>query len=90
MPSPLIKFFTHNCPNVEAILDSENLSDSFLLTDKDQNKAPVLVPVPPLQGFNNSDPTAFVVDHNSYAVTNNKGEHTLLVPDDFVQPDAIL
>ncbi|GMH30088.1 hypothetical protein Nepgr_031931 [Nepenthes gracilis] len=90
MPSPLTKFFTHNCPNVEAILDSENLLDGFLLTDKDQNKAPVLVLVPPLQGLNNSDPAALVVDHYSYAVTNNKGEHTLLAPDDFVQPDAIL
>ncbi|GMG99320.1 hypothetical protein Nepgr_001160 [Nepenthes gracilis] len=90
MSSPLSKFFTQNCPNVEAILDSENLSDGFLLTDQDQNKAPVLVPVPPLQGLNNSNPAALVVDHNSYAVTTNKGGHTLLAPDDFVQPDAIL
>ncbi|GMH21423.1 hypothetical protein Nepgr_023265 [Nepenthes gracilis] len=52
--------------------------------------APILVPVPPLQGLNNSDPAALVVDHNSYIVTNNKGEHTLLALDDFVQPDAIL
>ncbi|GMH21424.1 hypothetical protein Nepgr_023266 [Nepenthes gracilis] len=90
MLSPLTKFFTHNCPNVEAILDSENLSNGFLLTDKDQNKAPVLVPVPPLQGLNNSDPATLVVDHNSYAVSNNNGEHTLLATNDFVQPDTIL
>ncbi|GMH31831.1 hypothetical protein Nepgr_033675 [Nepenthes gracilis] len=90
MLSPLTKFFTQNCPNVEAILDSANVSDSFLLTDQDKNRAPVLVPVPPLQGLNNSFPAAFVVDHNSYAVTTNKGEHTLLASDDFVQPDAIV
>ncbi|GMH28462.1 hypothetical protein Nepgr_030305 [Nepenthes gracilis] len=57
---------------------------------EDQNRAPVLVPIPPLQGVNNSFPTVLVVDHNGYAVTTNKGEHTLLAPDDFVQPDAIL
>ncbi|GMH22282.1 hypothetical protein Nepgr_024125 [Nepenthes gracilis] len=90
MPSPLTKFFTQNCPNVETILDSENLSDGFLLTDQDQNRAPILVPVPPLQGLNNSFLAALGVDHNGYAVTTNKCEHTLLAPGDFVQPDAIL
>ncbi|GMG99306.1 hypothetical protein Nepgr_001146 [Nepenthes gracilis] len=80
MPFPLTKFFPQNCPNVEAILDSEHLIDGFL----------VLVPVPLLQGMNNSFPAVLVVDHNGYAVTTNKGEHTLLAPDDFVQPDAIL
>ncbi|GMH05169.1 hypothetical protein Nepgr_007009 [Nepenthes gracilis] len=90
MPFSLTKFFPQNCPNIEAILDSEHLSDGFLLTDQDQNRAPVLVSVPPLQGVNNSFPAVLVVDHNGYAVTTNKGEHTLLAPDDFVQPDAIL
>ncbi|GMH20657.1 hypothetical protein Nepgr_022498 [Nepenthes gracilis] len=90
MPSPFTKFFTHNCPTVEAILDSENLSDGFLLTDKDQNKAPVLVTVPPLQGLNNSDPATLVVDHTSDAVFHNKGKHPLLSTDDFVQSDAKL
>ncbi|GMH15649.1 hypothetical protein Nepgr_017490 [Nepenthes gracilis] len=90
MPFPLTKFFTQNCPNVEAVLDSEHLSDSFPLTDQDQNRAHVLVPVSPLQGLNNSFPAALVVDHNGDAMTTNKGEHTLLAPDDFVQPDAFL
>ncbi|GMH03337.1 hypothetical protein Nepgr_005176 [Nepenthes gracilis] len=90
MPSPLTKFFTHNCPNVDAILDSENLSDGFLLTNKDQNKAPVLITIPPLQGLNNSDPAALVVDHTSDAVSHNKGKHPLLSTDDFVQSDAKL
>ncbi|GMH27846.1 hypothetical protein Nepgr_029689 [Nepenthes gracilis] len=90
MTSPLIKFFTPNCLNVEEIMDSENLFDGFLLTDKDQNKAPVLVPVPTLQELSNSDPAALVVDHNSYAVSNSEGEHILMATDDFVQPDAIL
>ncbi|GMH28904.1 hypothetical protein Nepgr_030747 [Nepenthes gracilis] len=90
MPSPLTKFFTHNCPNVEALLASENLSDGFLLTAMDQNKAPVLVPVPMLQRLNNSDPVALVVDHTSDVVSNNKGKHPLLSTDDFVQPDAML
>ncbi|GMH21894.1 hypothetical protein Nepgr_023737 [Nepenthes gracilis] len=88
MPFPLTKFFTQNCPNVEAILDSEHSSNGFPLTD--QNKAPVLVPVSPLQGLNNSFPAALVIAHNGYAVTTNTGEHTLLAPDDFVKPDANL
>ncbi|GMH20468.1 hypothetical protein Nepgr_022309 [Nepenthes gracilis] len=90
MPSPLTKFFTHNCPNVDVILDSENLSDSFILTNKDQNKVPVLVIVPPLQGLNNSDLAALVVDHTSDAVSHNKSKHPLLSTDDFVYSDAKL
>ncbi|GMH24952.1 hypothetical protein Nepgr_026795 [Nepenthes gracilis] len=90
MLSPITKLFTHNCPNVEALLTFENLSDGFLLKATDQNKAPVLVPVPTLQRLNNSDPTALVVDHTSDAVSNNKGKHPLLSIDDFVQPDAML
>ncbi|GMH22842.1 hypothetical protein Nepgr_024685 [Nepenthes gracilis] len=90
MPFPLTKFFTKNCPNVEVILDSEHSSNSFPLTDQDQNKAHVLVPVSPLQGLNNSFPAALVIAHNGYAVTTNTGEHTLLAPDDFVQPDTNL
>ncbi|GMH24142.1 hypothetical protein Nepgr_025985 [Nepenthes gracilis] len=42
MPSALTKFFTHNCPNVEALLAFKNLSNGFLLRATDQNKAPVL------------------------------------------------
>ncbi|GMH02745.1 hypothetical protein Nepgr_004584 [Nepenthes gracilis] len=36
------------------------------------------------------DPAALVVDHNSYAVLNSEGDHTLIAADDFIQSDVIL
>ncbi|GMH14677.1 hypothetical protein Nepgr_016518 [Nepenthes gracilis] len=74
--TPLAKIFTHNCANVEEIKDSGNLADDFLLKDKDQNKASVLVPVLTLRELNTSDPAALVVDRNSYVVLNRESVHT--------------
>ncbi|GMH21739.1 hypothetical protein Nepgr_023581 [Nepenthes gracilis] len=71
-------------------MDSRNSSTFTFLTDKDQNKTPVLVLVQTLQELNNSDLAALVVDHKSYAVSNSEEKHTLMATDDFVQPDAIL
>lgn len=36
------------------------------------------------------DPSAVVVDHSSYAVSETEGDHTLIAADDFIQSDVIL
>lgn len=36
------------------------------------------------------DPSAVVIDHTSYAVSETEGEHTLIAADDFIQSDVIL
>ncbi|XP_043709675.1 dolichyl-diphosphooligosaccharide--protein glycosyltransferase 48 kDa subunit-like [Telopea speciosissima] len=36
------------------------------------------------------DPTAVVIDHTSYAVSETEGDHTLIAGDDFIQSDVIL
>uniref|UniRef100_A0A2P2M4U8 Dolichyl-diphosphooligosaccharide--protein glycosyltransferase 48 kDa subunit n=1 Tax=Rhizophora mucronata TaxID=61149 RepID=A0A2P2M4U8_RHIMU len=36
------------------------------------------------------DPSAMVIDHNSYAVSETEGDHTLIAADDFIESDAIL
>ncbi|KAJ4829368.1 Dolichyl-diphosphooligosaccharide--protein glycosyltransferase 48 kDa subunit [Turnera subulata] len=36
------------------------------------------------------DPSAVVVDHNGYAVSETDGDHTLIAADDFIQSDVIL
>ncbi|KAK9286013.1 hypothetical protein L1049_025216 [Liquidambar formosana] len=36
------------------------------------------------------DPSAMVIDHTSYAITEIEGDHTLIASDDFIQSDAIL
>ncbi|GMH25779.1 hypothetical protein Nepgr_027622 [Nepenthes gracilis] len=71
-------------------MDSGNLPDDFLLKDKDQNKASVLVPVLTLRELNISDPAALVVDHNSYVVLNTEGAHTSMATADFDLSAAIL
>ncbi|GMH20738.1 hypothetical protein Nepgr_022580 [Nepenthes gracilis] len=90
MPASLTKFFTQNCPKVATIMDSENVSGGCLQTATDLSKASVPVPNPTLQGLNDSDLTALVVDHTSDAVSHNKGKPPLLSIDAFVQPDAKL
>ncbi|GMH24667.1 hypothetical protein Nepgr_026510 [Nepenthes gracilis] len=72
------------------IKDSGNLPDDFLLKDKDQNKASVLVLVLTLRELNISDPAALVVDHNSYVVLNSEGAHTSMATADFDLSAAIL
>ncbi|GMH10545.1 hypothetical protein Nepgr_012386 [Nepenthes gracilis] len=90
MPASLTKFFTQNCPKVATIMDSENVSGGCLQTATDLSKASVPVPNPTLQGLNDSDLTALVVDHTSDAVSHNKGKPPLLFADALVQPDAKL
>lgn len=36
------------------------------------------------------DPTAMVIDHTSYAVSETEGDHTLIASDDFIKSDVIL
>lgn len=36
------------------------------------------------------DPSAMVIDHTSYSVSNTEGDHTLIASDDFIQSDVIL
>lgn len=36
------------------------------------------------------DPSAMVIDHLSYAVSETKGDHSLIASDDFIQSDVIL
>ncbi|XP_034684450.1 dolichyl-diphosphooligosaccharide--protein glycosyltransferase 48 kDa subunit-like [Vitis riparia] len=36
------------------------------------------------------DPSAMVIDHTSYAVSDTEGDHTLIASDDFIQSDVIL
>ncbi|KAH7520075.1 hypothetical protein FEM48_Zijuj08G0105300 [Ziziphus jujuba var. spinosa] len=36
------------------------------------------------------DPSAVVIDHTSYAVSETEGDHTLIASDDFIQSDVIL
>ncbi|KAI3462517.1 hypothetical protein Pfo_019180 [Paulownia fortunei] len=36
------------------------------------------------------DPSAMVIDHTGYAVSETEGEHTLIAADDFIQSDVIL
>ena len=36
------------------------------------------------------DPSALVIDHSSYAVSDTEGDHTLIASDDFIKSDAIL
>lgn len=36
------------------------------------------------------DPSAVVIDHTSYAVSETEGDHTLIAADDFIQSDVIL
>lgn len=40
--------------------------------------------------FAAQDPSAVVIDHTSYAVSQTEGDHTLLAADDFIQSDVIL
>ncbi|GMH30882.1 hypothetical protein Nepgr_032725 [Nepenthes gracilis] len=88
--TPLAKIFTHNCANVEEIKDSGNLPDDFLLKDKDQNKASVLVPVLTLRELNTSDPAALVADRNSYVELNRESVHTSMATCCFDLSRAIL
>lgn len=36
------------------------------------------------------DPSAVVIDHTGYAVSETEGDHTLIAADDFIQSDIIL
>lgn len=36
------------------------------------------------------DPSAMVIDHTSYSVSNTEGDHTVIASDDFIQSDVIL
>ncbi|CAK9150720.1 unnamed protein product [Ilex paraguariensis] len=36
------------------------------------------------------DPSAMVIDHSSYAISESEGDHTLIASDDFIQSDVIL
>ncbi|CAL5324762.1 unnamed protein product [Camellia sinensis] len=36
------------------------------------------------------DPSAMVIDHTNYAVSDTEGDHTLIASDDFVQSDVML
>ena len=36
------------------------------------------------------DPSTMVIDHLSYAVVGNEGDHTLIASDELIQSDVIL
>lgn len=36
------------------------------------------------------DPSAVVIDHTGYAVSETEGDHTLIAADDFIQSHVIL
>uniref|UniRef100_A0A2P2K1M5 Dolichyl-diphosphooligosaccharide--protein glycosyltransferase 48 kDa subunit n=1 Tax=Rhizophora mucronata TaxID=61149 RepID=A0A2P2K1M5_RHIMU len=87
------------CPSVErfkgaidpaAILDFVD-SGHDLIVAADTNASDFIREIATECGVDfDEDPSAMVIDHTSYAVSDTEGDHTLIASDDFVKSDVIL
>uniref|UniRef100_A0A2N9ED59 Dolichyl-diphosphooligosaccharide--protein glycosyltransferase 48 kDa subunit n=1 Tax=Fagus sylvatica TaxID=28930 RepID=A0A2N9ED59_FAGSY len=87
------------CPTTErfggsidlaAILDFVD-SGHDLIVAADSNASDLIREIATESGIDfDEDPSALVIDHSSYAVSDTEGDHTLIASDDFIKSDAIL
>lgn len=76
--------------DVAAILDFVD-SGKDLIVAADANASDLIRNIAAECGIDfDEDPSAVVIDHGSYAVSETEGDHTLIAADDFIQSDVLL
>ncbi|CAA0817288.1 Dolichyl-diphosphooligosaccharide--protein glycosyltransferase 48 kDa subunit [Striga hermonthica] len=76
--------------DVKGILDFVD-SGRDLILSADSNASDLIRNIAAECGVDfDEDPSAMVIDHTGYAVSENAGDHTLIASDNFIQSDVIL
>ncbi|XWS68167.1 hypothetical protein CRYUN_Cryun04dG0068200 [Craigia yunnanensis] len=87
------------CPSVERFGGSIDLAATINFVDSghdliiaaDANASDLIREVSTECGVDfDEDPSAMVIDHTSYTVSETEGDHTLIASDDFIKSDVIL
>ncbi|KAK6152969.1 hypothetical protein DH2020_012608 [Rehmannia glutinosa] len=76
--------------DVEGVLDFVDSGHDLILA-ADSNAADLVRNIAAECGVDfDEDPSAVVIDHTGYAISETEGDHTLIAADDFIQSDIIL
>ncbi|KAI3725862.1 hypothetical protein L1987_65658 [Smallanthus sonchifolius] len=76
--------------DLAAILDFVD-SGKDLIVAADENASDLIRSIAAECGVDfDEDPSAVVIDHGSYAVSETEGDHTLIAADDFIRSDVLL
>ncbi|KAG8384058.1 hypothetical protein BUALT_Bualt04G0078500 [Buddleja alternifolia] len=76
--------------NLEGVLDFVDSGHDLILA-ADSNASDLIRNIAAECGVDfDEDPSAMVIDHTGYAVSETEGDHTLIASDDFIQSDVIL